>query len=329
MGQEIRVICYGLGPVGARIARLVSQKSGMRIVGALEVTNIGKDVGEIAGLGRKLGVKLSNDVKAVLSQGADIAIQATVSSAPEAREQLIPIIKAGINVVSTCEELSYPWKKYPDIAAELNRLAKENGITILATGVNPGFCMDTFPLAVTAVCESVESIRVERIQDARDRRLSFQRKIGAGKTRAEFEELKAMGKIGHVGLEESASMIAAALGWEIDEYNESIQPVIAEQDVSSDYITVKAGQVAGVDQVATARISGRNVITLQFRAYFAAKPRDVIYIKGVPDMKIEAAGGFHGDIATSAIVVNSIPRVINAPPGLISMKDLPLVSAVL
>lgn len=329
MIQEIRIICYGLGPVGARIAKLVSQKTSMKIVGALEMINIGKDIGEVIGLDRKLGVKLSSDVQAVLSQGADVVIQATVSSASRAGEQLVPIIKAGINVVSTCEELSFPWRKHARIAAELDTLAKENNVTILATGVNPGFCMDAFPLALTAVCESVESIRVERVQDARARRLSFQKKIGAGCTDAEFEKLKAAGKIGHVGLEESVSMIAAALGWGIDEYTETIEPVIAKEDVSSDHIAVKAGQMAGVEQTAVARMKGRDVITLQFRAYFGAtQSHDTVYITGIPNMKIEVEGGFPGDIATSAIVVNSIPRVIDAPPGLITMKDLPLVSAV-
>ncbi len=211
MTQEIRVICYGLGPIGARTARLVSQKNGMEIVSAIELINVGKDIGEVIGLERKLGVKLTNDVDAVLSQGADIVIQATGSFLPRVKEQLISIIKAGIDVVSTCEELAYPWDKQPGISVELDALAKENNVTVLATGVNPGFCMDLFPIVMSGVCENVENIRVARIQDARPRRLPFQKKIGAGCTLAEFEELKAAGKLKHVGLEESVGMIAAAI----------------------------------------------------------------------------------------------------------------------
>ena len=324
MTQEIRVICYGLGPIGARTAKLVSQKDGMKIVGAIELVNLGKDIGEVIGLERKLGVKLTNDVDAVFSQGGDIVIQATGSSLPRVKEQLMSIVKAGIDVVSTCEELSYSWDKQPEISAELDALAKKNNVTVLATGVNPGFCMDLFPIVMTGVCESVEKIRVARIQDARPRRLPFQKKIGAGCTLAEFEELKASGKLRHVGLEESAGMIAAAMGWKIDEYSETIDPIIAKQDVSSNYLTVKAGQAAGVEQIAVAKMNGKEIIRMEFQAYLGApESHDTVYITGTPDMEVTAKGGITGDIATASMVVNAIPRVINAPPGLLTMNDIP------
>ncbi len=328
MTQEIRVICYGLGPIGARIARLVSQKAGMKTVGAIELMNLGKDMGEVIGLEKKLGIRLTDDAEAVLSQGADIVIQATGSSLRQIKGQLISIIKARINVVSTCEELAYPWDKHPRLSAELDALAKENRVTVLATGVNPGFCMDTFPIVMTGVCENVEKIKVARIQDARPRRLPFQKKIGAGCTLTEFEALKASDKLRHVGLEESAGMIAAAMGWKIDEYTETINPIIAERDISSDYITAKRGQAAGVEQVASAKMNGKEIIRMEFRAYLGAPDsHDTVYITGTPNVEVTVKGGVPGDIATAAMVVNAIPRVVNAPPGLVTMKDLPIISA--
>ena len=324
MTQEIRVICYGLGPIGARTARLVSQKDGVKIVGAIEMINLGKDIGEVIGLEKKLGVSLTSDADAVFSQGGDIVIQATGSSLPKVKEQLISIINAGLNVVSTCEELAYPWDKEPEISAELDALAKEKNVTVLATGVNPGFCMDFFPIVMTGVCENVEKIRVVRIQDARPRRLPFQKKIGAGCTLAEFEELKTSGKLRHVGLEESVGMIAAAMGWKIDEYSETIDPIIAKQDVSSNYLTVKAGQAAGVEQIAVAKMNGKEIIRMEFRAYLGApESHDTVYITGTPNMEVTAKGGITGDIATASMVVNAIPRVIKAPPGLLTMNDIP------
>ena len=328
MAQGIRVICYGLGPIGERIAKLVSQRDGMEIVGAIELVNLGTDIGEVIGLDRKLGVRLTNNVDTILSQGADVVIQATGSSLLQVKEQLIPMMKAGINVVSTCEELAYPWDKQPGISTEIDALAKENNVTVLSTGVNPGFCMDTFPIVMTGVCEYVEKVKVARIQDARPRRLPFQKKIGAGCTLTEFEELKASGTLRHVGLEESVGMIAAALGWKVDEYTETIAPIIAEDDVSSDYLMVKAGQVAGVEQIAIGKANGKEIIRMEFQAYLGApEPHDTVYITGRPNMKVTVEGGTQGDIATTSIVVNAIPRVINAPSGLMTMKDMPIVTA--
>ncbi|MBA7648785.1 2,4-diaminopentanoate dehydrogenase [subsurface metagenome] len=226
--------------------------------------------------------------------------------------------------MSTCEELAYPWDKQPGISTELDTLAKENKVTVLATGVNPGFCMDIFPVMMTGVCQNIEKVKVARIQDARSRRLPFQKKIGAGCNTTEFAELKASGKLRHVGLEESASMIAAAMGWKMDDYSETIDPIIAEQDISSDYITVKAGQAAGVEQIAIGKMKGKEIIRFEFRAYLGApESHDTVYITGKPNMEVTVKGGIHGDIATAAMTVNAIPRILNAPPGLLTMNDIP------
>ncbi len=193
MTKKIRFVHMGLGPMGAKICRLALEKEGVEIVGAIEKVNVGKDVGKVIGLDKKLNVILTEDINMALAAKPDVVIHSTVSSLLKAREQLIPIIKAGVNIVSTCEELAYPWDKQLEIATELDTLAKKNNVTVLGTGVNPGFCMDIFPIVMTGVCQEVRHIRVSRIQDARSRRLPFQKKIGAGCTPTKFEELKASG----------------------------------------------------------------------------------------------------------------------------------------
>lgn len=324
MASKIRFVHMGFGPMGARVCRTALEKEGMEIVGAIELVNVGKDVGEVLGLGKKLGVKLNNDVSTVLATKPDVLLHTTVSSLVKAKEQLIPIIKAGVNIVSTCEELAYPWETRPDIATELDELAKQNKVTVLGAGVNPGFCMDTFPIVMTGVCQKVGHIRVARIQDARPRRLPFQKKIGAGCTPKEFQELKASGMLRHVGLRESCDMIAAAMGWKIDDYSETIDPIITEKEISSEYFTVKPGQAAGVEQIAIAKMKGKEVIRMDFLAYLgASESYDTVYITGIPNMEVTAKGGIQGDIATASMAVNAMPRVINALPGLITMKDLP------
>jgi len=238
-------------------------------------------------------------------------------------------VTAGANVISTCEELSYPYRKDPQLSAEIDRIAKLNNVTILATGVNPGFLMDAWPLFMTGVCQQVKQIKVVRVQDASLRRGPFQKKIGAGCTIEQFKKLVAAGTLKHVGLPESIAMIAGGLGWKLDEITESIEPVVAKTQVRTDFVTVEPGQVAGVRQVGRGIRAGEELVTLEFEASVGASDSyDAVYITGIPNLEVVIEGGTHGDIATAAIVVNSVHRVIDAPPGLVTMKDLPIVSTI-
>ena len=329
MVEKIKVVQFGCGPVGCNIAKLASTKPNIDIVGAIDLVNVGRDLGEVAGINRKLGVLISNNVDAVLNQTKpDIVLHATGSVLKDVYPQLEKVAKAGINLISTCEELSYPHKSQPELATTVDELAKEHKVTLLGTGVNPGFLMDTWPLVMTGVCQDIEQIRVIRIQDASPRRGPFQKKIGAGKTIEEFNILVKTGTLRHVGLAESVAMIAAGLEWALDDITETIEPIMAEAEVHTEFLTVEAGQVAGVRQVGFGLSNGKELITLDFRASVGAKESyDAVYITGTPNMEVVIKGGTHGDIATAAIVVNSIPRVIQAPSGLITMKDLPIVCA--
>ncbi|MBI4286268.1 MAG: dihydrodipicolinate reductase [Chloroflexi bacterium] len=329
MARKIRVVQFGCGPIGCSIVRLAARKPGFEIVGAIDLVNVGRDLGEVAALHRDIGVKISPNADAVLKETKpDIVLHATGSSLPTIYPQLEQIARAGASVVSSTEELSYPFRKHPELAARIDRLAKENKVAILGTGVNPGFLMDTWPLAMTAVCQDVRHVKVVRIQDASPRRLPFQKKIGAGRTIEEFNKLVAEGTLRHVGLAESIAMIAAGLGWTLDDITETIEPVIAAEEVRSSYITVRPGQAAGVKQVGHGWRKGEEMINLDFQAYIGARESyDAVYITGVPNMEVVIKGGTHGDIATAAMIVNAVPRVLAAPPGLTTMKDLPLVCA--
>jgi len=324
---KIRVVQFGCGPIGCSIARLAATKPNIEIVGAIDLVNLGQDLGQVAEMGRNLGVAISS--KDVLNRlKPDVVLHATGSSLEKIYPQLEGIIKAGINIVSTCEELAYPCRKQPKLAEALDKLAKEHQVSILGSGVNPGFLMDAWPLFMTAVCQEVKYIRAVRVQDASPRRIPFQKKIGAGKTVQEFDELVKAGSLKHVGLPESIAMIAAGLGWELDDIRETIEPITAKTEVKSNYITVKLGQVAGVKQVGRGLKNAEELITLDFQAYIGApESYDAVYIAGTPNMEVIIKGGTNGDLATAAIVVNSIPRVLEAPPGLITMKDLPVVPA--
>lgn len=325
----IRIVHYGLGPIGAGIARVAASRAGVQIVGAIDVdpNKAGKDLGEVIGLGRSLGVLVSGNAEEVLQRTRpDVVVHATGSHLAQVAPQLRQIIRAGAALVSTCEELSFPFVAAPALATALDRLAREHGVALVGTGINPGFAMDTLPLALTAVSQRVDSIQVLRRQDAARRRLPLQQKVGAGLTVEEFEERVRQGSVRHVGLPESAYALAHGIGWALDRVEEKIEPVVATREVRSSETTVAPGRVLGVRQVAHGIVAGRVVVTLELEMYLAAEnPHDHIVIEGVPRVDVVVNEGTHGDLATAAILVNAIPRILQAEPGLRIMEDLPIV----
>jgi hypothetical protein len=332
--DRIRVLAYGVGVVGGMIARSILEKEGVEIVGAVDVAKdkVGKDLGEVLGVGKKLGVSVRDNVSSALSKvKADVAVHATSSYLRDTSSQIVAIVEHGVNVVSTCEELSYPFISEPELAAQIDALAKKHDVTVLGSGINPGFLMDTLVITLTGPCQSVESIHATRVMNAATRRLPFQKKIGAGLSKKEFEEAMKHKKItGHVGLEQSIEMIADALAWKLDTIViEQVEPVTAGKAVQSKDIKVRAGSAAGLKQKAKGIMNGKEVIVLDFQAYIGAKEEyDAVKIKGVPDINQRITPCVHGDLATVAMIVNTIPKVINAPAGLLTMKDLPVPSAI-
>lgn len=331
--RNLKVVLYGVGAVGSLIAKFLLEKKGVEIVGAVDIAKdkVGKDLGEVLGLKRKLGVKISKDVDAVLAEvEADIAVHTTSSFLKATYPQIASIVKKGVKVISTCEELSYPYCTEPELAKKLDTLAKKHNTTVLGTGINPGFLMDTLVITLTAVCQKIDKIEATRVMNAATRRLPFQKKIGAGLAVKEFQKKIRNKEItGHVGLEQSIAMIADALAWKLDKITvESVEPVITKKPVESKNIKVKKGEVAGLRQKAKGIMKNKEVITLDFQAYIGAEEEyDTITIESIPTVKQKIKPCVHGDISTIAMVVNSIPKVIKAPAGLFTMKDLPVPSA--
>lgn len=330
MSHKINVIQVGLGPIGLALTRLLSERPSIAIVGAADSdpAKAGRDPGELAGLPASPGVRITANTDQLLGEvDAPVVLLTTVSSIARIRPTLIGILEQGRNVLSSCEELVFPWKTHPDIARDIDDAARRNGVSVLSTGVNPGFLMDFLPLVMTGVCREVTNVRVDRVQDASRRRLPFQRKIGAGLSPEEFSRKVDEGTLRHVGLTESMHMVAHALGWQLDRTDESIAPVLADRSVVTPDLTVEAGRTAGVEQIGRAYRNGREVITLRFRATIGQEnPRDRIRIKGEPDIDLVLRGGVNGDVATCAIIANAIPAIISAPPGLRTMADMPLIS---
>src|SRR5213080_527983 len=326
--KKIRAIQYGVGPIGASIAKLMREKQAIEIVGAVDLdpAKAGRDLGEVAGAAdAPWGVNVFADAKEALDLNPDVVIHSTSSSLAKVMDQLMACLEAQSCVVSTCEELSYPFRTHPDLAAKLDAAAKEWGVALVGTGVNPGFVMDKLVVTLAAVAQRIEHAKALRVVDASKRRLPLQKKIGAGMTVEEFRAQVKAGVIKHVGLPESVAMVADGLNLPVEQITETIEPKVATERVQTEYLTVEAGQAAGVHQIARGLSGGKEVIYMELQMYVGAKdPADTVTLTGHPDISLTIPGGSHGDIATASVAVNSIPVILDAPAGLRTSRDLPI-----
>ncbi|MGD9144681.1 MAG: dihydrodipicolinate reductase [Anaerolineae bacterium] len=329
MSDKIRIIQYGLGPIGSAVARHVVERAGLELVGAVDIdpAKVGRDAGQVIGLDHALGFGVAKNLKGVLARtGADLVLHTTSSYFDQFKDQVVEILAAGLDIVSTAEELSFPWLAHPEEAAEIDALARRAGKTVLGTGVNPGFIMDALPLSLTAICQRVDRVEVTRIINASTRRGPFQAKIGSGMTVEAFNAKMAEGRMGHVGLPESVGMVFDTLGRKLARYESAVEPVVADDAVATEHFEVQPGQVRGLKQVAKGYTDEGEFMTLTFIAALeAGEDGDTVKITGKPDLEVRLKGT-NGDLATVAIAVNAVRRVKEAAPGLVTMRDLPIVT---
>lgn len=328
--DKIRTIHYGIGAIGAEVVRTMANRPEIEIVGAIDASaaKAGKDLGEAAGVGHTLGIPVAYEAEPLLRDVyADVVVHTTGSSLTEVYPQIMSIISAEKNVVSSCEELSFPWVRHPEISQKLDQRARETGVRILGTGVNPGFVMDFLPLVAVTACQQVKSVRVRRVVDVATRRIQLQRKAGIGLSVKGFQQSASAGAVGHVGLRESALMIADTLGWKLDDLSETLEPVVGQESHRTEYFSVERGYAVGLRQSVVGTVSDQEVVRLDLEMSLGAKdPHDSIEIEARPPLKLHIPGGIPGDVATASIIANCVPVIARSRSvGLLSMRDLPLI----
>ncbi|MDB6124788.1 MAG: hypothetical protein JWQ71_3781 [Pedosphaera sp.] len=324
MSEKIKIAQYGLGPIGIESLKLAAAKSWVEIVGAVDIdpNKIGKDLGELTKNDKLKGRKVYRSLDELPTK-PDVALHTTVSKFKAAYDQLEPMARAGISVVSSCEELLFPQLLNAELASKLDKICKEGGSRIIGTGVNPGFVMDVLPVCMTGVSRDVRAIHVQRVVNASTRREPLQRKIGSGLPPEEFRRLFKEGKAGHAGLKESLALIAHCMGWKFTDLTEAGDAMVADHDIKTQFLEVKTGQCCGLHQRAEAKVNGKVALTLDLKMYLDAKnPHDAIQIEGEPPLDVVVNGGVAGDHATVAALVNTAGRILNAQPGLLLMTDL-------
>jgi 4-hydroxy-tetrahydrodipicolinate reductase len=330
----LRILHVGLGPLGKMIVSDLARRGLGRVVAAVDIDPAlaGKKLADVVPECRFDCPVVPSIAEAMKGKpSVDAALLTTSSDLGKCMGSLRELMALGLPIVSTCEELLYPWLRHKALAEEIDAACKRSGARVLGTGVNPGFLMDTLPVAATAVCRAVRRVKVSRIQDATPRRIPFQQKIGAGLDDAGFAAKVKDGSLRHVGLGESLHFVAHYLGLPIDRWEETLDPVRADRDLSAAIGPIPRGRMAGVRQVAKGWAKGaaagdQPLVELEFQAAIGqADPHDRVQIDGEPPIDMVLRGGVHGDVATSAITLNAVPAVIGAGPGLHTMATVPMV----
>jgi len=338
MHDLIRVVVLGTGQMGSGIARLLLEKQGLELVGiyARRAERNGLDLGRLIGLDKELGICVSNDLDYTLERTQPhIAIQATCSRVDNAKGEITTLVRHGVHVISIAEEMAFPAVCSPAFTEEIHWAATANGVAVLGTGINPGFILDLLVITLSGVCADIESITAKRVNDLSPYGPSVLTSQGVGLSPEAFQTgLNNKTIVGHIGFTESMHMIASALGWEIERIEEKREAIVAQVRRETPFISVEPGQVAGCHHTAVAYWEGKPVITLihpqQIHPILeGVETGDYIEIKGTPNISLSGSPEIPGGQATCALAVNMIPRVLAASPGLHSMADLPVPTAML
>lgn len=327
-----RVAIWGFGAMGSGIARNVLSKYELQLVGVHDVRTeyIGKDVGNLLGL-EKIGVKVyDNPIEMIKKTNPDLVVIATNSFISVVKDQIISILKENINVITIAEEMAHPFYTNFEVANEINNIAIRHNVSVLGTGINPGFVLDTLIIALTGACLNVKKIKAARINDLSPFGPTVMETQGVGTTPEEFEEGLKNGKIvGHIGFEQSIHMIAEAVGWKIDNIEQVREPIISKALRETKYVKVQPGNVAGCRHIARAYSNGELVIELEHPQQVLpeienVQTGDYINIEGNPNISMSIKPEIPGGKGTIAIATNMIPLVVEADPGLLTMADLPV-----
>jgi len=338
--KPVKIIIWGFGAMGSGMADMLLDKKGVEITGVCDThpARAGKGILEL--LGRTDSghdeVQLESDIEKVLSTDADLVLLATDSFTDKAYEKIIMIVNKGMNVITTAEEMAYPAASQPELAVKMNDAARKNGVSILGTGINPGYIMDLMVVILTGACRNVTGIEAERINSLSPFGPAVMEEQGVGFTQDKFNKEMKEGKLaGHVGFNESVAMICEALGWKLDKpVRQTCTPIVSTVFRKSPYAEVKEGEIAGCRQEGFGTIDGVEKITMIHPQQIEPEREgtdtgDYIRIKGTPDINMQIKPEIPGGIGTIAMCVNMIPHVINARPGLKTMIDLPVPRAIM
>ncbi|MDK6028792.1 dihydrodipicolinate reductase [Ignisphaera sp. 4213-co] len=312
---------YDFGSIGRLVAREAIER-GHEVVGVVDIDEsvVGRDVGEVLGVG-SIGVEVSRDVSVLVD--ADVVIHATGSYLDRVYNQIASVLSMGVDVVSTCETLAYPYYRYPVLAIRLNELARDSGAVIVGTGINPGFLLDTLVAVVASSVTRIRYVKAVRSVDALKRRESFKRKIGLGLDTKTFEDKMRRGELtGHVGYAESVYLIAHAGDLQLTRVVEGQEPVIADETIEERGTRIDKGLCKGVKGYGAGYLGDKEVVRVELQAYAKAPEYEEIIVVGKDYAVTWRSSGTPGDPGTDAVILNVAEKIHKLSPGLHLMTDL-------
>ncbi len=339
--ENVKVVIWGFGAMGSGMAKMLLKKKGVEIVGVCDKdpAKVNKSMYEClnAERGERPEVIIKEDIEEVIREKcADIALLATDSFTSKAFDKIKFTLENKINVISTAEEMAYPQAQSPELSEKIDKIARENGVSVLGTGINPGLIMDLLVVMLTGACEEVEHIEAERVNNLSPFGPAVMEEQGVGLTVEDFKKGDKEGKVaGHVGFHESIRMITDAIGWKLDgQISQSKEPIVSNVYRKAPYAEVEKGNVAGVRMLGDGVVDGEKKVEMIHPQQVEPQLEgvdtgDYIRIKGNPDVNMSIKPEVPGGIGTIAMCVNMIPQVINADPGLKTMLDLPVPRAIM
>ena len=339
MKGNIRIAIWGFGAMGSGIAKVLLRKIGVEIVGVCDIApaRVGKSIYELLQVERagRPEVVVTSEIQEVLALQPEVCILATDSFTAKAFPKIKTIVEAGVNVISTAEEMSYPRAQSPELSEQIDDLAKKHGVTVLGTGINPGLMMDLLAICLTGCMTDVEKVMCRRVNSLSPFGPAVMEEQGVGLSVEDFEKGVSAGTLaGHVGFAESVGMICQALGWKLDKFTQQMAPIVTGVDRRSPYGFAKAGDVAGVNMTGQGYVEGAAKVEMIHPQQIEPEMEgthtgDYITIEGTPPVNMAIKPEVDGGIGTIAMCVNTIPHVINARPGLKTMLDLPVPHAIM
>ncbi|MFP4287568.1 MAG: 2,4-diaminopentanoate dehydrogenase [Candidatus Izemoplasmataceae bacterium] len=337
--DTIKVIVWGFGAMGKGITEMLLEKRGVEIVGIcdLDPNYVGNDFKNFIDTNNKhKSINISDDIDSIIKEtNPDIALVATDSFTSKTYEKIAKLVNNKINVISTAEEMAFPYASEPELSLNIDELAKKNGVSVLGTGINPGFVMDLLVIALTGVMRDVKEIDVSRINSLSPFGPTVMEEQGVGISLSEYNNrIKNNSLAGHVGFKESINMIAKALGINITKFEQQMKPIISENSRKSKYTEVEPGNLAGINMTAQGFVDNDLFINMSHPQQIepesvGIETGDYIKIKGNPEVNMTITPEIDGGVGTIAMCVNMIPHVLNAKPGLKTMIDLPVPRAIL
>ena len=336
--KHVKIIIWGLDAMGSGMANMLLKKKGVEIVGAIDIgPKLGKSMYEVLGAerGDRPDVIVTGADEVIKEKAADLVLICTDSFTAKVFPKVKQVLECKMNVITTAEEMAYPAAQEPELARQMDEIARANGVSVLGTGIKPGLIMDLLVIMMTGCCQEVRHIVSRRVNSLSPFGPAVMEEQGIGISVDEFNRGVEDGSLaGHVGFPESINMIADAIGWKVEKVEQSMEPIVTEVDRKSPHGFAKAGHVAGVAMKGFGYVDGEMKIEMDHPQQIEPEQvgistGDYVIIDGTPPINMVNSPEVEGGIGTIAMCVNMIPHVINARPGLQTMITLPVPRAIM